>query len=71
MLAEAATCVPALTPVIAKSYGKRPAPVFFQMGSGKRRKIACSSGLQQGDTMGLALFCLPLLAAATCAEADP
>ena len=26
------------------------------MNSGKRRKIDCSSGVQQGDAMGLALF---------------
>ncbi|CAN0328772.1 unnamed protein product, partial [Scytosiphon promiscuus] len=61
VLAEAATCVPALTPFIAKCYGERPAPVFFQMDSGERRKIECSSGVQQGDAMGPALFCMPLL----------
>ena len=37
------------------------APVFFQMESGERRKIHCSSGMQQGDTMGPALFCMMLL----------
>ena len=61
MLAEAATCVPALTPFVAKCYGKLSAPVFFQMESGERRKIDCSSGVQQGDAMGPALFCMPLL----------
>ena len=59
--AEAATCVPALTPFITKCYGERPAPVFFQIDSGERRKIECSGGVQQGDAMGSALFCLPLL----------
>ena len=45
MLAEAATFVPALTPVVAKCYGEMSAPVFFQMESGERRKIDCSSGV--------------------------
>ena len=61
MLAEAATCVPALTPFAAKSYGELSAPVFFRMESGERRKIDCSSRVQQGDAMGPALFCMPLL----------
>ena len=60
VLAEAATCVPALTPVVAKCYGERPAPVFFHMNSGERRRIDCSSGVQQRDAMRLALFCMPL-----------
>ena len=46
VLAEAATCVPALTPFVAKCYGERSATVFFQMVSGERRKIDCSSGVQ-------------------------
>ena len=45
MLAQAAFCVPALTPFVAKGYGERSAPVFFQMESGERRKIDCSSGV--------------------------
>ena len=61
MLAEAATCVPALTPFVAKYYHEVSAPVFFQMEPAERRKIACSSGVQQGDAMGPALFCMPLL----------
>ena len=61
VLAEAATCVPALTPFVAKCYGERLAPVFFQMDSGERRRIDCSSGVQQGDATELALFCMPLL----------
>ena len=61
VLAEAATCVPALTPFVAKCYGEMSALVFFQMESGERRKIDCSSGGQQGDAMGPALFCMPLL----------
>ena len=39
MLAEVATCVPALTPFVKKSYGEMSAPVFFQMESGERRKL--------------------------------
>ena len=61
VLAEVAICAPALTSFAAKCYGERSAPVFFQMESGERRKIECSSGAQQGDTMGPALFCIPLL----------
>ena len=61
MLAEAASCVPALTPFVAKFYGEMSAPVFFQMESGERRKMDCSSGVQQGDDMGPALFCMPPL----------
>ena len=61
MLAEATTCVPALTPFVAKCYGEMSPLVFFQMESGERRNIDCSSGVQQGNTMGPALFCMPLL----------
>ena len=59
MLSEAANCVPALTPFVAKSYGTRPADVFFRMDSGETRTIACSSGVQQGDP-GPAMICLAL-----------
>ena len=61
VLAEATTCVPALTPFVARCYGERSATVFFQMDSGERRKIDCSGGVQQGDAMGPALFCMRLL----------
>ena len=37
------------------------APVLFQMKSGEERKIDCTSGVQQGDAMEPALFCMPLL----------
>ena len=47
--------------VHSKMQGERPAPVFFKNDSGERRKIECSSGVQQGDVMGAALFCMPLL----------
>ena len=45
VLAEVANCGPALTPLVAKCYGTRPAVVFS-------RTIACSSCVQQGDSMG-------------------
>ena len=61
MLAGAVTCVPALTLFVAKCYGEISAPVFFQMESGERRTIDCSSGVQQWDVMGPVLFCMPLL----------
>ena len=61
MRAKAATCVPALTPFVAKCYSERSATVFFQMDSGERCKIDFSSGVQRGDTMGPTLFCMPLL----------
>lgn len=33
----------------------------FQTGLNERRKIDFPSGLQQGDAMGPALYCMPLL----------
>ena len=60
VLAEVANCVPVLTPLVAKCYGKRPADVFFRMDSGEARTITCSSGVQQGDSMGSAMFYLAL-----------
>ncbi|CAN0187889.1 unnamed protein product, partial [Laminaria digitata] len=63
VLEEAANCVPALTPSVAKCYGTRPcsqADVFFRLDSEETRTIACSSGVQQGDPMGPAMFCLAL-----------
>lgn len=46
VFAEAVTCVPTLTPFVAKCYGERSAPAFFQMDSGERRTIDGSSGMQ-------------------------
>ncbi|CAN0580759.1 unnamed protein product [Laminaria digitata] len=60
VLEEVANCVPALTPLVSKCNGTRPAGVFFRMDSGETRTIACSSGVQQGDPMGPAMFCLAL-----------
>ena len=53
---EAATCVPALTPFVAKSDGERSAPVFFQIDPGERRKIDCSSGCNKGTPWGRRCF---------------
>ena len=60
VLVEAANCVPALTPFVAKCYGTRPAEMFFRMDSGETSTIACSSRVQQRDPMGPAMFCLAL-----------
>ncbi|CAN0595732.1 unnamed protein product, partial [Laminaria digitata] len=60
VLEEVANCVPALTPLVFKCYGIRPADVFSRMDSRETRTIACSSGVQQGDPMGPAMFCLAL-----------
>ncbi|CAM9811271.1 unnamed protein product, partial [Laminaria digitata] len=60
VLEVVANCVPALTPSVAKCYGTRPADVFFRMDSRESRTIACSSGVQQADPMGPAMFCLAL-----------
>ena len=61
VLTEVATCVPALTPFVAKYYDERSAPMFFLMNSGESRKIDCSSGAQQGDATEPALPFLSLL----------
>ena len=60
VLAEVVNFVPVLIPLAAKCCGTRPTDVFFRMDSGETRTIACSSGVQQGDPMGPAMFCLAL-----------
>ncbi|CAN0312017.1 unnamed protein product, partial [Laminaria digitata] len=55
-----ANCEPALTSLVAKCYGTRPAEVFFRMDSAETRTIACSSSVQQGDPMGSEMFYLAL-----------
>ena len=70
VLAETGFCVPALIPFVAKCYGERSAPVFFQMESGERRKVVCSSGVQSEGAIGPALFCMPLLAVLKQIRAD-
>ena len=61
VLTKAVICVPALTPLVARCYGEISSLVFSQTESGGRRKIDSSSGVQQGDAMGPAMFCMPLL----------
>lgn len=60
VLGEAATCVPALTPFVAKCYGEISVSMLFQMELGERRNIDCSIGVQQGDAMRSLLFCMQL-----------
>ena len=52
--------MPVLTPFVVKCYGTRSADVFFRIDSGGTRTIACSNGVQQGDPVGPAMFCLAL-----------
>lgn len=59
-LLEVTSCVPALTPLVAKCYGTGPADVFFRIDSKEARTVACSSGVQQGDPMGPSILCLSL-----------
>lgn len=59
-LGEVVNYLPALTSLVAKCYGARPADVLFRMKSREARTIACSTGVQQGDPMGPAIFCLAL-----------
>ena len=61
MFEQVAACTPALTGFVAKRYGERPASVFFQVDSGERTKLECYPEVQQGDAVGPALSCLPLL----------
>ncbi|CAM9601111.1 unnamed protein product, partial [Laminaria digitata] len=60
VLEVVANCVPALTPLVSKCNGTRQADVFSRMDSGETRTIAFSCGVQQGDPMGPAMFCLSL-----------
>ena len=39
---------------------RRPADVCFRMDLGKTRTTAYSNGVQQGDRMGLVMFCLAM-----------
>lgn len=62
VLAEVAICVPALSRFVDNCSGDISAPpVLFQIDSGERRKIDCSSRVQQGVATGPALVCIPLL----------
>lgn len=46
LLAEMATCVPALKQFVAKCYCARAADTRFRMDSGESRTIACFRGVQ-------------------------
>lgn len=61
VLAEVANCVPALTALVVKCSGTRPAAVFIRIDSGETKTIACSSGVQQGGPMGPEIICLAFL----------
>lgn len=52
MLAEMANWVPALTLLLAKFYGTRPAEVFCPMDSGETKMIS-SNGAQAGQFHGV------------------
>ena len=53
--------MPAFTPAVVKFYCTTPSDVFFSHRfRGETRTIACSSGVQQVDPMGAAMFCLAL-----------
>ena len=57
---EITRVAPRLAPLVAKCYGGPPADVFFELDSGERRTIASKTGVQQGDALGPALFCMPV-----------
>lgn len=61
VLSEADIYVPVLTPLAVKCCGETSTPLFFQVESGERRKVGCSSGIQSGDAVGPALFRMPIL----------
>ena len=60
MLEHLTACTPAHTGFVAKCYVEKPTSAFFQMDSGERTKFECSRGVQHGDAMGSAMFCLQL-----------
>ena len=68
VLAEVATCVPALTPLIAKCDGERPAPVSLPDGFGgaAKRRMLQRSAARGRHGRGVVLH-----AAITGVEADP
>ena len=60
MFKEITRVAPRLAPLVAKCYGGPPADVFFELDSRERRTIASKTGVQQGDALGPALFCMPV-----------
>ena len=61
IMAQAAKSLPNLVPYIARCYDEVPATAVYEMDSGERRKLQCTSGVQQGDGMGPPLFSLILI----------
>lgn len=60
VLAEVATCVPSLTPIVVKRYGERLASIHSDMESGDDGTIHCSTEVNQGDPMGPVMFFISL-----------
>lgn len=60
VLAEVTNRAPALTPLVAKCYGLRPADVFIRMDSGETKTINCSSGVQKVGPIRPAMYFLAL-----------
>ena len=50
--ADVANCVPAISRLVVRCYGTRPADVGFWVPSKKTKTIAYSSGVEQGGSMG-------------------
>ncbi|CAN0439236.1 unnamed protein product, partial [Scytosiphon promiscuus] len=61
IMAQAAKSLPDLVGYIARCYDEIPATAVYEMDSGERRTIECTSGVQQGDGMGPPLFSLILV----------
>lgn len=58
VFAEVSNYVTGLTPSVGKCYGTRPAPASFRMDSAGIKTMACSSGVQPGDSVRSAMLCL-------------
>lgn len=52
--------MPVLKLLVVKCCGTKLADILFRMDSEENRKIACSSGVQQGDLFGPVISCLVL-----------
>ena len=61
IMAQAAKSTPDLVEYVARCYDEIPAKAVFEMDSGERRTIECTTGVQQGDGMGPPLFCFVLV----------
>lgn len=61
IMAQAAKSPPDLVGFISRCYDEIPARAMYEMDSGERRKIECTTGVQQGDGMRPPLFCFVLI----------